>query len=114
MRALVLVLSLFALPAWAQDVGATMYVAADTASTRFLDAETPGPALKTGDEVTVLAVEAGLVRVMAGARYGWVAPTALTATDPTPEPIRLGGAGGLPTEFSMEELQKLLDRTKAP
>ena len=68
------------------------------------------PAFETGDEVTVLYVEGALVRVTTGDRFGWVAPTALTATDPTPEAAPTGAT----PEFSMEALQQLLDRTKAP
>lgn len=115
MRGLLLIASLFAAPAFAQDVGSAMYVAADVDAKRFPDADTKGPALAGGDEVTVVYVEGDLVRVMSGKDFGWVPATALTATDPTPsEAITIGGSGGVPREFSMEALQELLDRTKTP
>jgi hypothetical protein len=98
------------LSAFAQDVGSTMWLATDVEARRFPDTDAKGPAFETGDEVTVLFVEGALVRVTTGDRFGWVAPTALTATDPTPDAAPTG-----PTrEFSMEDLQELLDRTKTP
>ena len=111
MRGLLLLASLVASPAFAQDVGSAMYVAADVEAKRFVDADTKGPSLATGDAVTVVYVEGDQVRVAAGTRFGWVPATALTATDPNPDPVEMGGSGA-PREFSMEALQELLDRTK--
>lgn len=114
MRGLLLLASLVAFPAYAQDAGSTLFATADVEAKRFPDADTVGPSLSSGDRVTVVYVEGDLVRVTTGREFGWVAASALTATDPSPTPLTLGGPGGPPREFSMEALQELLDRTKAP
>lgn len=112
MRPLVLLAVLLApLPAFAQDVGSAMYAAKDAATVRFEGEKTKGPDLKTGDEVTVLYVDGDLVRVRTDDdRYGWVAKSDLTATNPHPEAAKPAAPSG--QKFSLDELKKLLKNTK--
>lgn len=64
--------------------GSVRYLTRDTASVRFADAETPGPALIAGDMVIVLFDDGARVRVKKGEGYGWVPADALAEAPPAP------------------------------
>ncbi len=64
-------------PAWAQDVGERAEVVDDVSSLRFVGESVPGPDLRAGQRITVVAAEGDSLRVMAGDRLGWVARGAI-------------------------------------
>jgi hypothetical protein len=76
---------LWAPAALAQDVGATLWLSANTESVRFVGERVAGPEFNAGAEAIVLAVEGGKVRIMVAERFGWVDPGVLTSTAPVEE-----------------------------
>ena len=76
----------------------TMFIVEDTPSKRFVDAEQPGKAFIAGDQVQVLAEEQGLVRIMKGNTFGWVASSVLS--DEAPAPAEAPTPPAIPVEGS--------------
>ena len=90
MRALCLTVLLLASPAFAFDVGDTVYAKASTPSTRFADAEAEGPTFDKEARLTVLVAEGDRLRVMApGGTFGWIASAAVTDEGPKKQDIDL-------------------------
>ena len=73
--------------ALAQDVGSTVEVVADTPSVRFAGESIPGPLFNEGQQVRVVAVVGGQLRLVGGDRIGWVPPSAVR-----PLPVEDAGA----------------------
>lgn len=66
----------------AQEAGEVAWLVEDADAVRFAGSNTAGPSFDQGTRVQVLFVEGDLKRVFAGNRFGWVAASALSATDP--------------------------------
>lgn len=95
------------------SIGQQAWLLEATPSQRFPEGEVEGPEFEADERITVLYIEPERVRVRRGSRYGWVPADALTAEAPegaAPAPTT-GGAQAPSGEFSMEELQELLERT---
>ncbi len=78
-KVLFLVAMLIPSVGWAQDV---VWAKAETASTRFPDAEVAGPMFAANERLTVLARDGNRIRVMGSAEYGWIPAAAVTETMP--------------------------------
>jgi len=96
-------------PARAQE---SAWATRDAETVRFPDADTAGPKLEEGDEVTVLFREGDLVRVRKGDRYGWVEASVLTDTAPEGAEPAATPPSTPPGEFDMQKLRDLLQRTQ--
>ncbi len=89
MRTVAWFLVMVSAPGWAQDVGQRAEVVEDVSSVRFVGESVPGPELRAGQRITVVAAEGDSVRVMAGDRLGWVARGAIRPIAELP-PVEAG------------------------
>lgn len=94
-----LTLSLFALLLSGFAQAETLWLVADTTTTRFPDSAAVGYAFKAGDKVDVLVREGERARVKSAAGIGWLAASALTDVAP-PEPER--------PAFDLQALQEMM------
>jgi len=105
-RLITLVLLGLAAPAFAQEPA---WVTEQVESTRFADAEHPGPPLDEGDRVEVVLRDGDRVRVRKGTRFGWVPAAVLTDQAPAteePPPSLL-----MDSDFDMQAIQESLQRS---
>lgn len=80
----------------------TLWAATAAEGVRWPEATAVSVSLQPGDEVEVLARQAGLVRVRKGVNFGWVKPDALTDVEPPKAEGVPGDAGDLFPGFAVE------------
>lgn len=82
------VFAVLALTLGAEAVAEDAYVAAETPSLRFFDADIAGPTFASNTKVEVILRDGDRARVREGDSYGWIAAAALSAApaDPMSDP----------------------------